>query len=367
LHTVSLVYDELTLLAREKRFVQIAFDQANFIAHRIPADHRLRFDGYRQVPAHQEPCPELHLLITEETLAEAAAGVGAITLLTGEGADDLLDAPPYYLTDLLRSGRFLTAWKEASYWAREANCSVWKILYPYGICHVLPRWLRPGWEPLWRQGYASWTAQNDFTIPPWISTDFARRYQLRDRALAHYKPPGSKPRSLELLVSDLAARIGDSSRWYVAAPRGMFLAHPFLDNRLVRFTLSVHLSSDEKRPGQKPILAEAMRGILPDPIRCRRDKCDFNEVYFLGLARNRRYLETLIHEARLLPAGCFELDILTDCLNKAALGITGDASGQDRLNITFSLIKWFQSQDECSALSEPPIKSTNWALTASRP
>ena len=52
--------------------------------------------------------------------------------------------------------------------------------------------------------------------------------------------------------------------------RGIILSHPFLDPRLVAFGLSLPREVRQEPGHTKPLLAEATRGILPEPIRTRR-------------------------------------------------------------------------------------------------
>src|SRR5207249_871939 len=112
---------------------------------------------------------------------------GATTIMSGLGADEMLDMRPYHLTDLLRRGRLWAAWSEASRWARANNCSAWKFLGPYGLENLLPASMRAGLGNGWRAGYASWRQQSEWTIAPWILPDFARRFGLRGRALANIR------------------------------------------------------------------------------------------------------------------------------------------------------------------------------------
>ena len=51
---------------------------------------------------------------------------------------------------------------------------------------------------------------------------------------------------------------------------------PFLDYRLVEYTLRTEDSAKIKNGYTKSILREAMKGILPEPIRLRRDKKGFS-------------------------------------------------------------------------------------------
>ena len=68
----------------------------------------------------------------------------------------------------------------------------------------------------------------------------------------------------------------------------MMLTHPFLDPRVFSLGLGT-LSRVRPQPGaQKPILAAAMRGILPECILNRPGKGHFNEAYYMGLSRNLR-------------------------------------------------------------------------------
>jgi asparagine synthase (glutamine-hydrolysing) len=331
-------------------------------SHLIPADDVLEFDAYPDPPDHDEPCPELHILARDRALVGAAAAVNAGTILTGEGGDDVFDIPPYYIGELLKRGRLRAAWSEALSWARATSGSACQVLSRYGLVPILPAWLRSGWGALWRRVHAPWEGQNDFTIPPWIRPGYARRYHLRGRAIAnaHRALHSRHPAGLAAALSNLRSRVGDASRWYVTAPRGIALAHPFLDCRVVRLGLSLHTWLQGFPGRQKPILAEAMRDLLPAPIRNRRDKGGFDETYFLGLSRNLPHLESLVRQAPLIESDLLDRDALLDCLRRAALGVAPDTAGQDRLNLTLSLLQWSALQEKGRHRAEPPTRTTRW-------
>src|SRR5262249_22142467 len=147
-------------------------------------DDHLDFDSFRTATVHDEPCPWLWRLGVEEAVTREAERAGAATVLSGLGADEMLDMQPFHLTDLLRRGRLWAAWSEASRWAGAENCSIWKLLGPFGFANLMPAWARMGLKTWWRGGYADWSRQNEWTIAPWILPDFARRFGLRSRALA---------------------------------------------------------------------------------------------------------------------------------------------------------------------------------------
>jgi asparagine synthase (glutamine-hydrolysing) len=149
---------------------------------------------------------------------------------------------------------------------------------------------------------------------------------------------------LSVALYAIADSANDFVRWHLAAPRGIHLGHPFLDPRVLCYSLGMQtrLRRDPRR--QKPVLAEAMRGALPEEICVRPRKGHFNEVYFRGLSRNLPALEALIHEAQVEDLGLFDKNILLESLHRAALGTAGSMLGLNRLNVTLSLLKWL-SQD----------------------
>jgi asparagine synthase (glutamine-hydrolysing) len=356
LHTLSLVYDQLPGLARERPYIESVLQHEKaLVAHRLPADDLLDFDGFVDAPLHDEPYAGLWRLAMDRATVRVAAEVGAVTMLTGIGADDLLDVHPFYLADLLRQGRLPMAWREAVTWARVHNCSPWEILQPFGLVPLAPTWLLSGIERTWWwRGRRRLNEQNDWSLPPWILPDFARHHALRSRAIANAQQTYGRCQhtGLSVTLSALAHTAGDVIRWSVAAPHGITMAHPFLDSRLLCLGLGIQARLRPKPGKMKPVLAEAMRGILPDAIRNRRRKGDFNEVYYLGLARNVPKLEAMVQQAPSEDLGIIDKDCLIRCLHEASMA-SANARQLQRLNFTLSLLKWLCMQDEWQRTPRP--------------
>ena len=58
LHTLSLVYERLPQLARERPYIEkVLQGKQDIIAHRIPADDLLHYDAFAKAPPHDEPYP----------------------------------------------------------------------------------------------------------------------------------------------------------------------------------------------------------------------------------------------------------------------------------------------------------------------
>ena len=360
LHTISLVYDAMTVLAREREIIEsVVCERPGVVAHLIAGDRLFDFAPYAAPPEHDEPWPWLGMAETELARADEAERAGVDTVLTGQGADDLLDLGPHHLADLLRRGRLLLAWREACASAHAENCGVWPILYPFGIRTLLPAWARDGLGPHLRGGRADWRNLGDYTLPPWIRPAYARRFRLWERAAA-CDALARRPRlpaPVTTVLERVARRTGDLGRWYITAPRGVLVEHPFLDPRLVRFLIGVHATTPPRpRTRPKPILVDATAGILPDSIRLRNKAGFFNEPYFRGIAAHAAALERLVSASAPAADAWLDPDALILCLRQSALGIGTDRCQMDRLNVTLSWLRWRSlAQGGASSADDLPI------------
>lgn len=315
--------------------------------HRINGEEVLDFDSLETAPVHDEPCPGLpRVWAAHHAMTAAAAQAGVATIMTGLGSDDIFNTEPFQLTELLRSGRLWAAWREASHWADAHNCNVWRFLGPYGFANLQPPWMRMGVGNWMRGGYGTLGRLTEWTIAPWIRPEFARRMDLRTRALASLRSNyyACRPVKLSLLLRFIRTYCGDFNRWYVAAPHGIVLTHPFLDPRMLSLGLGIQ-SRVLSRPGaQKPILAAALRGILPECILHRPYKRPFNEAHYMGLSANLRRLEALVKQAPVDDLDFLDKGAFLDCLQRTALGSAGDAEVLWPLNGTVSLLVWLSQQ-----------------------
>jgi asparagine synthase (glutamine-hydrolysing) len=347
LHALSLVFDGLPYLARERPYVESALGQGGLVPHRINGDEVLDFDGCDMALAHDEPCPGLmRLCASDQAVTAAAARAGVATIMTGLGADDIFGQQPFHLTELLRGGRLWAAWSEASRWADAWDCNVWSMLGPFGLANLLPAWSRMGVANWWRGGYARWGRNTEWTIAPWVRPDFARRMNLRERSLANLRRTyyACRPVRLSMALASIGMYQDGFSRLHLAAPHGIVLTHPFLDPRVFSLGLGALTRARPEPRTQKPVLAAAMRGILPECILNRERKGHFNEAYYAGLSRNLPRLEALVERAPVDDLGFLDKGSLLDCLQRAALGNAGDAGALMHLNGTLSLLLWLTLQ-----------------------
>jgi asparagine synthase (glutamine-hydrolysing) len=217
---------------------------------------------------------------------------------------------------------------------------------------VAPRWFRQLQAAIPGKGLRQ---QEDGAIPPWFAGDFVRCYRLRERLIDHAQQLYHRcsQTALSVCVSALSHLAGDVIRWSVAAPLGIGVAHPFLDRRVLCLGLGIR-SRLRPQPGKlKPVLAEAMRDKLPAVILERRRKGHFNEIYYLGLARNLPALEAMIREAPPVALEFFDKPVLLQALQEAGMAGTEPRRLQ-RLNFTLALIKWLSMQAEWRRSRESP-------------
>jgi asparagine synthase (glutamine-hydrolysing) len=147
--------------------------------------------------------------------------------------------------------------------------------------------------------------------------------------------------------------MGDVNRWALAAPYNLAVAHPYLDPRVLCFSLGIHATRSPDPSGQKPLLAHAMHDVLPAAIRQRRRKADYSVVYYRGLARNLQHLEAMIHQVSPDDLPFLNKVTLLRCLRQAALGAARGVDGTHKLNLTLSLLTWWRMQSAWQHLLPP--------------
>lgn len=341
LQALSLLYQRLDGLVGESAYVEAALELPGLVPHRIIADELLDFDSAGDTTAFDEPYAGSFRVGPDRVMIDTAAGAGCRTILTGMGADEVHDTAPFYIADLLRRGRPLRAWSQATWWARSLDKSPWSFFRRFGVAPLVAPALADGIGPWLRRGRAAWHDQSPSTIAPWIEPAFARRSQLLERLRARRRR--AFPSASSVVLSDALGRLhhacGDWTRHALAAPRNIHLAHPFRDARVLALGLGARVRVRPTPQQQKPVLARAMRGTLPDIILHRRDKAHFNALYYAGLARNVEALEDMVRASPVDELGLFKKDVLIACLRDAALGYRGVA-GTAGLDAALAIAKW---------------------------
>ncbi|MBH8566117.1 hypothetical protein I8748_28835 [Nostoc sp. CENA67] len=348
LTTLSLVY-QMRSLAGETDYIQMVVNQGGTIEpHYMDGDAALDFEWFtKEIPAHDEPYPGLFHLAMEKVLVDVAAQLGVTAIMSGGGAELIVEGNRLRLADLMRQGHWHKALLEARQWANAKNQSLWSILYPFGIEPLILPLLREGLPTFIRRGYGRWPKLGSFTVPPWVLPDFAKQHDMWGKALKTIREINrySVEQSLNLL--GLRASAGNWAAWYLAAPLGIRICQPFLDPRLITYCLSLPRELREIPGVSKPLLQVAMDGILPEPIRTRQFKGNFNEVYWQGLAKNLPNLEEMVNQSRIDELGIFDKQQLIQAMRQHAIGI-GDVRSGSRISSSLAAIAWFDQMKAAS-------------------
>ena len=343
-HALSIVYSKLFGLKDETPYIDAALEGSHLIPHRLSGDAIADFDDPAPQRLYDEPITGIYQIGRDVALSKATAEIGADTALTGVGADELVADAPYYLADLLRSGRIREAWEEATRWGRAKSANPMLTLKPFGIEPLLPAVLQAGWRAALSGGFVPFAQQNPWTIPPWVKRDFARRARLRPVSLAVLRETFNGKTGIALSYSLAAIRntAGDIMRNHVAAPLGVHIAHPFRDPRLMAYALGARQRIRPKPGEQKVLLGRAARDVLPKAITERRQKGSFNAAFFQGLNKNLGRLERMVEDSPVEEMGLFDKKELIACMRRAALAVD-QVRGINGLNHSLALTRWLHT------------------------
>jgi asparagine synthase (glutamine-hydrolysing) len=248
------------------------------------------------------------------TIARVARDRGSRLHLAGFGGDELLYGSVAHVADALRTlprtaARHLRGFTAKYRWPRR------RVLRQLADRRSYDTWLRdvadavalpapPPDEPLLAWGFEP-------RLPPWTTPHAVEvvRDQIRRAAdgLASSAPTRGQHRELEAMrfVSRIARQFEQ-----LAAADGLTLAAPYYDDAVVTAGLSVRPLERVTPWRYKPLLAEAMRGIVPDGVRGRTTKANGTVDEEPGLRRHRADVLALWDDARLGELGLVDVDML---------------------------------------------------------
>ncbi|MEV6766902.1 asparagine synthase-related protein [Streptomyces sp. NPDC051105] len=307
----------------------------------IEADDVADFDDFQHHAGDSDE-PHAHAFRAPfwSRLHAAAAELGCDTLLTGCGADPVVDTNPLHLHRLARSGRLRELTRQARARAAAGERGVREIVRTHVVQPTLPL-AAERVTRLFHRGTVLGGLGN-FTRPPWLRPGFARAHGYRAASIAESRFVfGSRPEeSLYEAANYLAAP--DPLSWRYAQQHGFFLSHPFLDPEVIATMRHLPTDPTSQVGRSKAVLRASMADLLPPRIRDRAAKIPFNELYVRGLRTHGGELIDLCRAARHpLIAEMFDVDTLCRAVREAQLGL-GDSYSWDRMNGSLALVVWLE-------------------------
>jgi asparagine synthase (glutamine-hydrolysing) len=292
-------------------------------------DPPMWYDQRYGPPRLDQPRQNFMFYPREARLCEiVTAGAGRV-LVTGQGPDEYLRGSMFFFADWLAAGRVRDTLREMLNRAAIGRVSFWELAYRNVLVPMTPgtlqRWLGPGIA----------------RVPRWVRPEMVKRYGLdrrRYELTLSEGPVGGKYRhSMLRSVVGLSTAVG-----HLVLDDCLDVRHPFLDRRLIEFGLRLPPELTTRPYAGKWVLREAMKGIVPEPVRTRIGKGTQNERHAWSLTTQRSLLEPLVRDPILAELGV---------VDRAAFRAAFDAApheGQSRgdphaaLQQVLAVEAWFQ-------------------------
>lgn len=288
--------------------------------HVIPAEEMpLVFQGVEAVDDRlDEPCSATAERERWFAIARRAAARGSRLHLTGFGGDELLYGSVAHLHALVRTSP-RTAMHDLRGFAAKYRWPRAKVLRQLADRGSYPQWLArvaagltepmpPLNEPLLDWGFPP-------RLPPWATpaATAAVADQIRAEAPAAEPLGHGRGQHRELETMRFVSRIARQFD-QLAAGIGVAVASPYYDDRVIEAGLAVDPRERVTPWRYKPLIVEAMRGIVPDQSLGRETKANGSGDEEPGLRRHRAELLALFEDSRLARLGLVDADALRGLL-----------------------------------------------------
>lgn len=209
--------------------------------------------------------------VMQETLLRAKDR-GARVLFTGFAGpySCLGDSSLVYAHRLSRGD--LGVFRELFSFAKELGLPGYRVLYSCLLRHLIPG----GLDALLRRFVGRPTRRPAIE---WIAPEFAKRTGLWQRWKRELRSdrrinlPSGPDSPVELVAPGLGHTVHQWDRFI--ASFGMECRHPYLDRRLFEFLLSIPPEQVFRGRWNRLVIRRALKGLLPDEVRWRRDKSNF--------------------------------------------------------------------------------------------
>lgn len=291
-------------------------------------DPPLWADGTAPPPHLDLPRDSLLFFPRERRLCDIVRKAGARVLLAGFGSDELFTGTIIYFADWVARGRVWPAARQLAHWAARGRVSFWAIAYENALLPLVPRSLR---RP---------SSYDDGRLLPWITEGAAKRYDLRRRTQSVTGGEGRfghKYRDAMLTRLAAMARLDAGSIGDVLDVR-----YPFLSRPLVEFALRLPPELCSRPHARKWVLREALRGILPEPVRTRVGKGGPTDLMVRSLSSHRSLLAPLVDAPMLAELGLVEPSQLRLALEQAPYGVHGERNLSTDVQKTLMTEAWLQ-------------------------
>ena len=332
--------DSLGTGADEKEYSDAVVQEYGIRNELVP--HRAgRMEALADPPCLDQPNRSYAAALRDLSAGRVVRLHGGRALLTGLGGDNLVLGTMFFFADWIATGRVWPAVREMARRAAMGRVSFWQLAYQNAVLPLMP-------APVRRM-----LARAESGIPDWVGRDAARRFDLAShtaRGRVYDGRPG------HLYAGAVLAAVEAIPSTLIQGPLEEVLdvQHPFLHRPLVELALQLPAEMCVRPFQRKWILREAMRGILPEPVRRRVGKGEADGLECWSLTHESKYVELLLKDPILAQLGCIDLPTFRRALAAAGQGHAPDGISSNRIGNVLDVEMWLQ------------LRSGRWAAESSQ-
>lgn len=289
--TVTFVWDE-TPQSDEREWSQSVVRQYGLVNHQVRSDD-LFFDGIAEAALYRS---EPHFGIFTHPMFRAQVdllrGSGVEVLLCGSRAESVVLSnltPPVHLADHLRSLRLGAFSRELLRWQRGMHRPLANLLLSFAL------------QPLLRPGIYLRSSEDEKTLDPWISRDFARRMDLHRRI--GQRRTERRFRSLAQQFQYERLRRSEQMVYRGYHEWACEVRHPFLYRPLVELVLTIPWEQKVGPDVGKLLLRNSLAGKLPEKVRTRRNALGPGPSAYKAYAKRWPAIEPVVRSSLLASMG----------------------------------------------------------------
>jgi asparagine synthase (glutamine-hydrolysing) len=326
---------------------------AQTAAHALPdADHVVAdlsdLPGKYAPPGDSDPEDVYFWMRSQADLraiASKLAATGSRVHLTGHGGDEVLATGPAHL-HLLARRHPLTAMRHIRGHQAIRRWQTSTVLRELLDGSNYELWLRRCGDHLLEPPLERRTANLSWAGPPrlpsWVTPRAAELVTDRLHQAAQQQPRPLAPTRYQhqtLYYAGVTGRIvRQTCRIFHAS--NVALETPYLDDRVIETALAVR-PQDRGHPGRyKPLLTEAMTGIVPDRNLTRTTKGQFGAEVYRGLRRHRAHLLDMLDDSILAGIGLID----RDAVHRAVSATYPTSEPLWQLEMTLACEHWLRTQ-----------------------
>ncbi|MFG3005834.1 lasso peptide isopeptide bond-forming cyclase [Streptomyces calvus] len=289
------------------------------VEHHVIAgdDVPLVYDGLADADdLFDEPCPAVVHRTGWLVVPRAAAERGSHLHLTGFGGDELLAGSPAHLHTLLRRHPGI-AWQRVRGFAAQRPWSYRETVRQLRDNSTYDTWLARVADRLTDAPPAENTPTLDWgmppRMPPWATPDAvtAAREVILDAAATAQPLAATRGQHVELeamrCTSSMVRQLAQ-----MAGRFGLGIAAPYYDDRVIEAGMAVRAQDRVTPWAYKPLIAEAMHGVVPEASLARHTKDEGSYDVETGLRDHRAGLLALCEDSRLARLGLIDAHTLRE-------------------------------------------------------